>query len=32
MNLSTHTTGLGLWGLLMFDVWRERYLPGARWS
>jgi asparagine synthase (glutamine-hydrolysing) len=21
-----------LWALLMFDAWRERYLPGARWS
>jgi hypothetical protein len=21
-----------LWGLLMFDAWRERYLPNARWS
>ncbi|HEV2057559.1 MAG TPA: asparagine synthase (glutamine-hydrolyzing) [Methylomirabilota bacterium] len=21
-----------LWGLLMFDAWRERYLPGVRWS
>jgi len=21
-----------LWGLLMFNVWRERYLPGVRWS
>jgi asparagine synthase (glutamine-hydrolysing) len=21
-----------LWALLMFDTWRERYLPGARWS
>jgi len=21
-----------LWGLLMFNVWRERYLPGMRWS
>ena len=21
-----------LWGLLMFDAWRERYLPAERWS
>ena len=21
-----------LWALLMFDAWRERYLPGERWS
>src|SRR5438445_676290 len=21
-----------LWALLMFDAWRERYLPGARWG
>ena len=21
-----------LWCLLMFDAWRERYLPGVRWS
>ena len=21
-----------LWSLLVFDAWRERYLPGARWS
>jgi asparagine synthase (glutamine-hydrolysing) len=21
-----------LWALLMFDVWRERYLPSARWG
>ncbi|HKB24484.1 MAG TPA: asparagine synthase (glutamine-hydrolyzing) [Methylomirabilota bacterium] len=21
-----------LWALLMFDAWRERYLPGLRWS
>jgi len=21
-----------LWALLMFDAWRERYLPNARWS
>ena len=21
-----------LWALLMFDAWRERYLPSARWS
>ncbi len=21
-----------LWALLIFDAWRERYLPGARWS
>ena len=21
-----------LWGLLIFDAWRERYLPGVRWS
>jgi asparagine synthase (glutamine-hydrolysing) len=21
-----------LWGLLMFEAWRERYLPGVRWS
>ena len=21
-----------LWALLMFDAWREHYLPGARWS
>jgi len=21
-----------LWALLMFDAWRERYLPGVRWS
>ncbi len=21
-----------LWGLLMFDAWRERYLPGVRWN
>ncbi|HET7339817.1 MAG TPA: asparagine synthase-related protein, partial [Methylomirabilota bacterium] len=20
-----------LWSLLVFDAWRERYLPGARW-
>jgi len=20
-----------LWALLVFDAWRERYLPGARW-
>jgi asparagine synthase (glutamine-hydrolysing) len=21
-----------LWGLMVFDAWRERYLPGVRWS
>ncbi|MGH7485316.1 MAG: asparagine synthase-related protein, partial [bacterium] len=21
-----------LWSLLMFDAWRERYLPAERWS
>jgi asparagine synthase (glutamine-hydrolysing) len=21
-----------LWGLLMFETWRERYLPGVRWT
>jgi asparagine synthase (glutamine-hydrolysing) len=21
-----------LWSLLMFDAWRERYLPGVRWD
>jgi hypothetical protein len=21
-----------LWALLMFDAWREHYLPGARWG
>lgn len=31
-----HLDGVGdhrkvLWALLMFDAWRERYLPGARW-
>jgi hypothetical protein len=20
-----------LWSLLVFDAWRERYLPGTRW-
>jgi asparagine synthase (glutamine-hydrolysing) len=21
-----------LWALLVFDAWRERYLPGLRWG
>lgn len=21
-----------LWALLIFDAWRDRYLPGAEWS
>ena len=21
-----------LWALLMFDAWREHYMPGARWG
>jgi len=35
--VTEHLTGLRdhrkvLWALLMFDAWRERYLPNARWS
>ena len=21
-----------LWALMMFDAWREHYLPGAQWT
>ena len=35
--ISEHVSGAQdhqkvLWGLLIFDAWRERYLPGVRWS
>lgn len=29
---SRHDRQKILWALLMFDAWRERYLPGARWT
>ncbi len=35
--VSEHVQGMRdhqkiLWGLLMFETWRERYLPGVRWT